>query len=79
MQIGCGIYVHLVRRRPYLYFWHYETKGRGRVQIKEYVGPARLPRSLSEAARRCDAYYTRAAAELERLRITTLSALRGAA
>jgi hypothetical protein len=76
MQIGCGVYVHHVRGRPYLYFWHYETKGRSRVQVNEYVGPAKAPRSLAEAVRRCDAYYGRAATELERLRVSAHSAIR---
>ncbi len=76
MQIGCGVYVHRVRDRPYLYFWHYETKGRSRVQVNEYVGPARAPNSVTEAARRCDAYYARAAGELERLRNSSLGAIR---
>ncbi len=51
MQIGCGVYLLTVRRRAYLYFWHYETKGRSRVQVKEYIGPARSALSVSEARR----------------------------
>ncbi len=76
MQVGCGVYRHTVRRQVYLYFWHYETKGRSRVQVKEYVGPARSPRSTAEAARRCEAYYQRAAGELERLRAISLATIR---
>ncbi len=77
MQVGCGVYLHTVRRQAYLYFWHYETSGRLRVQIKEYIGPARSDRSIAEAARRCEAYYERAARELERLRAASLATIRG--
>ncbi|TLZ55640.1 MAG: hypothetical protein E6K12_04865 [Methanobacteriota archaeon] len=77
MQVGCGVYLHPVRGRPYLYFWHYETKGASRVQIKEYVGPARSGRSIAEAARRCESYYQRAVGELQRLRVQTLATIRG--
>lgn len=76
MQVGCGVYSHAVRGHAYLYFWHYETRGPSRVQIKEYVGPARSSRSYAEAARRCEAYYERAAGELERLRAASLAAIR---
>ncbi len=68
MQLGCGVYEHEVRGRPYLYFWHYEDRGGRRVQIKEYVGPARSDRSRTEAARRCEAYWRRATEELARMR-----------
>src|SRR5206468_2160029 len=51
MQVGCGVYLLTVRRRAYLYFWHYETEGRSRVQIKEYVGPARSARSIADEVR----------------------------
>src|SRR3989441_1139564 len=68
MQVGCGVYLLTVRRRAYLYFWHYETKGRFRVQVKEYIGPARSSRSIAEAARRFEGYYERAMAELQQLR-----------
>ena len=77
MQVGCGVYRHTVRRQAYLYFWHYETKGRSRVQVKEYIGPARSARSISEAARRCEGYYERAVAELQRLRSASLATIRG--
>ena len=68
MQLGCGVYEHEVRGRPYLYFWHYEDRAGRRVQIKEYVGPARSDRSRTEAARRCEAYWHRATEELARMR-----------
>ncbi len=77
MQVGCGVYLLTVRRRAYLYFWHYETEGRSRVQIKEYVGPARSARSIADAARRCEAYYARAMGELQRLRTASLAVIRG--
>jgi hypothetical protein len=66
MQVGCGVYLHTVRRRAYLYFWHYESHGGRRVQIKEYVGAARAARTREEALRRCEAYYRRATQELNR-------------
>lgn len=75
MQIGCGVYEHQVRARSYLYFWHYETHGGRRRQISEYVGPANSTRTRQEAARRCETYYARVGAELERLRAETLSRL----
>ncbi len=75
MQIGCGVYQHAVRGNSYLYFWHYETQGGRRRQIVEYVGPADSTRSRQEAARKCDAYYARAGAELDRLRVETLAGL----
>ncbi|OLE56490.1 hypothetical protein AUF72_00230 [Euryarchaeota archaeon 13_1_20CM_2_64_92] len=71
------MYLLTVRRRAYLYFWHYETKGRFRVQVKEYIGPARSSRSIAEAARRCEGYYERAMAELQRLRSASLAMIRG--
>lgn len=76
MQVGCGVYVHEVRGRPYLYFWHYETKGGRRVQVNEYVGPSAAPRSRAEAVSRCEAYYGRMAQELERLRASTWARIR---
>jgi len=75
VQIGCGVYEHTVRGRPYLYFWHYEARGGRRVQIKEYVGAARLDRTRTEAARRCEAYYRRAADTLVRMRDAALASL----
>lgn len=75
MQIGCGVYEHLVRGRTYLYFWHYETKGGGRRQVNEYLGPAVSSRVREEAVRRCEAYYARMGQELERARRATLASL----
>lgn len=77
MQVGCGVYVHTVRARAYLYFWHYESKGWSRVQVKEYIGPAKVARSITEAIRRCDAYYLQAAEELQRLRASSEATIRG--
>jgi len=73
--VGCGVYAHTVRGRAYLYFWHYETRGGRRIQVKEYVGPAGASRSHDEARRRCEAYYARAAQELEQMRRSTLADL----
>lgn len=78
MQVGCGVYVHEVRGRPYLYFWHYETRGGRRVQVNEYVGPSATPRSRAEAIRRCEAYCARMSQELDRFRAASLEGLRRA-
>ncbi len=75
MQIGCGTYIHAVRGRPYLYVWHYETAAGRRRQVKEYVGPWASKEVRQEAARRLDAYFRRAARDLERLRRETLASL----
>src|SRR2546427_13290829 len=45
MQVGCGVYELEIRRHRYLYFWHYETKGGARRQVKDYVGSAGSPES----------------------------------
>ena len=73
MQIGCGVYEHTVRGRRYLYVWHYETARGRRRQIKEYLGPADAEAVRAEAIRRVDAYFRRAAAELRKLRSSTLA------
>jgi len=77
MQVGCGVYEHSVNGRPYLYFWHYETRAGSRIQVKEYVGPADSMRSRTEAVRRCEAYYARMSQELERLKAASVADLRG--
>jgi hypothetical protein len=78
MQVGCGVYLHAVRGRSYLYVWHYETSGGRRRQVKEYVGPVHLKEAREEAVRRVDAYFRKAARDLDRLRKETLaSILRG--
>ncbi len=76
MQIGCGVYELAVRERRYLYFWHYETKGGRRRQVKEYVGPIDSPRTRDDAARLCEDYYRRMARELKRAREASLGELR---
>lgn len=73
MQIGCGVYAHVVHGRPYLYFWHYETAKGQRRQIKEYLGSSDVAEVRAEAIRRVDAYFRKAAAELARLRKETLA------
>ena len=75
MQVGCGVYELEVRRRRYLYFWHYETKGGGRRQVKEYMGPAGSAEALGKAARECEAYYARVDRDLRRLRVAALASL----
>ncbi len=76
MQVGCGLYEHEVKGRLYLYFWHYETRGGRRVQIKEYLGPAGSDVSRGEAVRMCDAYFRRMGRELREMRGSTLDAIR---
>jgi hypothetical protein len=73
MHIGCGVYELRIRDRPYLYFWHYETKGGRRVQVKEYLGPAGSPDARAEAGRRCEAYFDRVASILARYRRRTVA------
>ena len=75
MQVGCGVYELEIRRHRYLYFWHYETKGGARRQMKEYAGSAGSPESAEKAGRLCEAYYARADRDLRRLRTETLAAL----
>ncbi len=76
MQVGCGVYTHTVRGKRYLYFWHYETRGGSRVQVKEYVGPVGSPRARSDVAARYEVYFARAAEDLERLRGASLAEIR---
>ncbi len=64
MMLGCGFCEKTVHGRPYLYFWHYASRGGRREQLEEYVGPARSPRARQEVARRVAAYAERAQAEL---------------
>ncbi len=72
MQIGCGVYTHVVRGRAYLYFWHYETAQGRRRQVKEYLGPADLGEVRKDARRRVNEYFAMAAGQMERLRRETL-------
>ncbi len=76
MQVGCGVYELRIRDRPYLYFWHYETRGGSRVQLKEYIGPTGSPRVRAEAIRRCEAYFAGAVEDLERMRVGSLAGIR---
>ena len=77
MHIGCGVYELRIRDRPYLYFWHYESKGGRRVQIKEYLGPAGAAGTRTDAARRCEAYFDRVASTLARVWQRTVTAALG--
>lgn len=63
-MLGCGYCEKTIHGRAYLYFWHYETRGGGREQVEEYVGPARSERARQEVARRAAAYVARAEGEL---------------
>jgi hypothetical protein len=75
MQIGCGVYEHTVRGRAYLYLWHYETVKGQRTQVKEYLGSADREDVRAEAVRRVDAYFRKAAGELQHLRKATLASV----
>lgn len=76
MQIGCGVYTQTVRGKRYLYYWHYESRGGSRVQVKEYLGPVASQRARSDATERCEGYFARAADDLERLKVATLGEIR---
>lgn len=59
-MLGCGYCEKTIHGRPYLYFWHYETRGGRREQIEEYVGPARSLRAREEVARKVSGYAEKA-------------------
>src|SRR2546430_11188930 len=63
-MIGCGYCVKTVRRRRYLYFWHYENRGGRREQVEEYVGPANDSGTRETVARKVAAYAERARTEM---------------
>ena len=65
-MIGCGYCVKMVRRRRYLYFWHYENRGGRREQVEEYVGPANDSESRETVARKVAVYAERARREMGR-------------
>lgn len=66
MMIGCGYCIKTVRRRRYLYFWHYENRGGRREQIEEYVGPANAREARETVARKVAAYAEGATSEMGR-------------
>jgi len=66
MMIGCGYCEKTVRRRRYLYFWHYEQRGGHRKQVEEYVGPASDPKAREDVTRKVAAYIGRAREEMDR-------------
>lgn len=76
MHVGCGVYEHHVKGRQYLYFWHYETTGGRRVQVKEYIGPFESPACRREALRRCEAYFRTAHREMDRMQNALTALLR---
>jgi hypothetical protein len=75
MQIGCGVYEHVVHGGSYLYFWHYEAVAGRRRQLKEYLGPAHNKEVRAKAVRRVDAYFRKAARDLQHLRKRTLAGI----
>ena len=64
MMLGCGYCEKTIHRRPYLYFWHYESHDGRREQFEEYVGPARSLRAREAVARKVSTYAERACAEM---------------
>ncbi len=64
MMLGCGYCEKTIHGRPYLYFWHYETRGGRRDQVEEYVGPAGSIRARQEVARKTAEYVRRAEGDL---------------
>ncbi|HLE53696.1 MAG TPA: hypothetical protein VI999_00440 [Thermoplasmata archaeon] len=65
MMVGCGYCEKTIHGRPYLYFWHYESRGGRREQFEEYVGPARSLRAREAVTRKVSAYAERARAEMD--------------
>ncbi len=65
-MIGCGYCIKTVRRRRYLYFWHYENRGGRRKQVEEYIGPANDPETRDRVALKVAAYAERARTEMGR-------------
>jgi len=47
--------------------------------VKEYLRPVGSPRTRSDARERCEKYFAQAARNLERLRNTSLAAIRAMA
>lgn len=74
-MVGCGYCEKRIPGRRYLYFWHYETRGRGREQVEEYLGPARDPRAREAAAQRTSEYVGKAQSEMARFQKTATRAL----
>ncbi len=66
MQIGCGFRLKAIRRREYVYFWHYETRNGRSRQVYEYMGPSISPRTARRLRSAMDAYFARAAEALRR-------------
>ena len=71
VMLGCGYCVKTIRKRPYLYFWHYESRSGGREQVEEYIGPARDSKAREEVARRVSAYVEQARSDPGRFLDTT--------
>lgn len=72
-MLGCGYCVKTIRRRRYLYFWHYEDHGGRREQVEEYVGPATDSAARDRVARKVAAYAERARTEMGRFVASTRS------
>lgn len=68
MQIGCGFRIKEIKRRDYVYFWHYEERGGRSTQVYEYMGPRRSAATARRLSDALEAYYARAEDELQRER-----------
>ena len=64
MQVGSGLRLRLIGNFEHPYVWHYEREGGRSRRRKDYVGPARQPRTRQEAQRKILAYCRRVEAEL---------------
>ncbi len=66
MQIGCGFRIKQIKRRDYVYFWHYEDRGGRSTQVYEYMGSRRSAATARRLSEALEAYYARAEEELRR-------------
>ena len=68
MEVGCGARVREIRRRRYVYFWHYERENGRSVRREDYIGPLASEKARQEILKKMAAYHGRAEAELARRR-----------
>lgn len=66
MQLGCGLGVKEIRGRPYLYFWHYESRSWGSHRAWTYLGPLGCPSTRRRAADLLLEYHIRVRREVDR-------------
>lgn len=60
MELGCGIRLKTVKRREYLYVWHYEPIEGRRRQVYDYIGPAANPEARRKAIDALEAHARKA-------------------